>query len=93
MPGPAGASEWLWPDLVPIIWLVFVLATYALLANSPLVPGRGEVPGIAAADRSVLPLLALTGGAAIIRYFVFRPPPKDPPTKPEPQRNRTADEL
>ncbi len=93
MSASAEAADWVWPDLVPIMWLMFVLATYALLANSPVLPGRGEVPGLADADRSVAPLLALTGGAAIIRYFVRRPPPRDPPTKPGPQRNRTADEL
>lgn len=64
-------------DAVPIIWLAFVLASYAGLALFPFSPaldgsGRPLPPGPSEAERLVLPLLACLGATAIIRYFAFR---------------------
>jgi hypothetical protein len=67
-------------DLLPIVWLLLVLSAYALLALHPMLNTRAEVPGVAEAERAVLPLLAALVFAAIIRYYWLR---KARPRSPE----------
>ena len=75
-PKPKASDPWLWLECLPVIWLALVITAYALLALQPfLFPSlrpTAEVPGIAEADRAVLPLLAALVIAGIIRYFSLR---------------------
>lgn len=63
---------WVWLDAAPAAWLALVASAYALLTLIDLVPTKRPVPGIPEADRLVLPFMALTVGAGIIRYFCLR---------------------
>ena len=58
-----------WTDLLPIAWLGLVIWAYLGLAAAPYSPAGEPVPVVAAADRAVVPLLALLLLTAIIRYF------------------------
>ena len=70
-----------WLDVVPAVWLVLVALGYAFLALHPLgEPTAQAVPGVAALDGYVLPLLLSLLLAAIIRYFCLRPGNRRPRT-------------
>lgn len=81
-------------DLVPLAWLLLVLAGYALLAGSPLpAPDpKGAVPGLGELDRWVLPALLTVMATGIIRYFVRRArPPRPGDTARAPSLEATQD--
>lgn len=59
-------------ELVPLCWLALVLFAFACLALYVPVRSTDQVPAVLAADRAVLPLLALLMVVAIIRYFSLR---------------------
>ena len=63
-------------EWVPLAWLALVACAYALLALPPWPASpaemRAEVPGLAALESAVLPLLAAVLLTGIIRYFRLR---------------------
>lgn len=67
VPAWARALEW-----IPVAWLALGSVACSLLVTTPLEVDRSSLPLGQAAERLALPLLCLTGAAAIIRYFSFR---------------------
>lgn len=73
-----------------MIWLALAISPYALLAVYPMQATQAEVPGVAEAERAVLPLLLSLVVAAIIQYFPRRNmrSPTGAAAAPDPEEGR-----
>jgi hypothetical protein len=74
-----------WSIVIPCVWLALVIRAYLALAAVPYgAPTAAQVPAVEAADRAVVPLLALVTLTAIIRYFRRRRGPERAPAEERP---------